>query len=341
MSRDKWAGWWAISPGGKGGIECPPPVDKGGLMNAVPGTDPGHGAMYNGDGPADMMGPLLDDLNLVYWMAWGRPAHPEELRAVFEFCVRPVESGDWTLTEWFPRFADWLGFAPQEISLSTKTLRTIAWFARAEDQEYGTTKLPFEEVLLPYREDLLAVIKRNRNYEGELQERDLRERLEACMGTWLDSEFPDASHAYLYPDERREKIKKIVEGLTGQLEDMGIEARKASQRLCKRERVLTARFLLEKSRRRLKAFQVVLGPESRHKTWQAPFKEEIKCCRCGGPSRLGFVAYEGLDHEDETYLTELYPNDPEGSGYWLHDACAVAVYFCKDCLEPTADYNQG
>ena len=32
---------------------------------------------------------------------------------------------------------------------------------------------------------------------------------------------------------------------------------------------------------------------------------------------------------------------PDGEGYWLHDACAVAVYFCKKCLNTTALYNQG
>ena len=31
----------------------------------------------------------------------------------------------------------------------------------------------------------------------------------------------------------------------------------------------------------------------------------------------------------------------KGKGnYWLHDCCAVAVYFCKNCLKTTTLNNQ-
>jgi 2'-5' RNA ligase len=80
--RSKVAGWWAISPGNPG--INPPPVDKGGLMNALPGTDPG-GARYNGDGPADTMGNTFANINDQYMEAWGRPATQEEMQAVFDF----------------------------------------------------------------------------------------------------------------------------------------------------------------------------------------------------------------------------------------------------------------
>ena len=95
--------------------------------------------------------------------------------------------------------------------------------------------------------------------------------------------------------------------------------------------------------------KVYLGQASRTQSWQKPFPEETDCCRCGGQSRLGFVAIEeaGEDH----YLCNLYENNPPPKldqalkvkgdfGYWFHDAVAVAVYFCRDCLEPTALYNQ-
>lgn len=85
----KVAGWWAITKGNPG--INPPPVDKGGLMNAIPGTDPGT-ALYNGDGPADIMGAAFEDVNRAYLEAWGRPASPTEMQAVFEFVFGGFQS---------------------------------------------------------------------------------------------------------------------------------------------------------------------------------------------------------------------------------------------------------
>lgn len=73
-------------------------------------------------------------------------------------------------------------------------------------------------------------------------------------------------------------------------------------------------------------------------TWQDDFPITTECVRCGGECRLGFVAHEFERGGD--FVCNLHLNEPEGEGYWLHDACAVAVYFCKKCLEPTALYNQ-
>jgi len=42
----------------------------------------------------------------------------------------------------------------------------------------------------------------------------------------------------------------------------------------------------------------------------------------------------------QAFVTGLHDSDPDGKGFWLHDCCAVAVYFCKKCLETTALYNQ-
>lgn len=79
--------------------------------------------------------------------------------------------------------------------------------------------------------------------------------------------------------------------------------------------------------------------EVRNLTFQAPFPETTICCRCGCSARLGFVAHE-LDNQTQC-VCRLYANDPGGDGLWLHDGCAVAVYFCTTCLETTALYNQG
>lgn len=86
-------------------------------------------------------------------------------------------------------------------------------------------------------------------------------------------------------------------------------------------------------------FIVALGKEGLGNSYQNEFPPETKCCRCGGISRIGFVAMEEYDKESKA-VCNLHLNKGKGN-YWLHDLCAVAVYFCKDCLQPTALYNQG
>ena len=83
--------------------------------------------------------------------------------------------------------------------------------------------------------------------------------------------------------------------------------------------------------------KVTLGTEGLKKSWQKEFPEETQCVHCDGMSRIGFVAHEADDVVP--FVRDLHENNGKG-GYWLHDACAVAVYFCKDCLNTTALYNQ-
>ena len=87
---------------------------------------------------------------------------------------------------------------------------------------------------------------------------------------------------------------------------------------------------------------VTIGKEGLKNSWQAEFPEETKCVHCKGDSRIGFVAHEGMPGKlpFEEYVCSLHKNEGKG-GYWLHDCCAVAVYFCKECLFPTALYSQG
>jgi hypothetical protein len=71
---------------------------------------------------------------------------------------------------------------------------------------------------------------------------------------------------------------------------------------------------------------------------------------CDGKARIGFVAHEAMGNQDlaiiprnfNQYVCDLHDNKGGGVGgeYWLHDCCAVAVYFCKKCLGTTALYNQ-
>lgn len=82
---------------------------------------------------------------------------------------------------------------------------------------------------------------------------------------------------------------------------------------------------------------------TRRITYQAPFPATVECPRCKGDSRLAFVAHETDEPtvlDGGEYVSRLHKNDPGGEGYWLHDACCVAVYFCTVCLEPTPLYNQ-
>jgi len=68
-------GWWKIDSD-----------EHGQIVNAVPGRDSAD-AMYNGDGPADLMGSALRKIDAQYVAAWGRSAKAEELREVFDFCL--------------------------------------------------------------------------------------------------------------------------------------------------------------------------------------------------------------------------------------------------------------
>lgn len=79
-------GWWKIDSVETGQIDCSHkcPTNPQ-LTNAVPGQET-EDAMYNGDGPADVMGDALRDIDKQYKDAWGRSAKPDELRAVFNFC---------------------------------------------------------------------------------------------------------------------------------------------------------------------------------------------------------------------------------------------------------------
>lgn len=118
----KTAGWWAIgdqSPGGftsDGGM-VPPPVDKGGLMNAIPGVDGADDALYNGDGPADVMDDTIADIDLLYRQSWGRGIKTDELQAVFDFCSGPFMDGRKSneLNPWVDLVAERQGMTQQQV----------------------------------------------------------------------------------------------------------------------------------------------------------------------------------------------------------------------------------
>ena len=59
-------------------------------------------------------------------------------------------------------------------------------------------------------------------------------------------------------------------------------------------------------------------------------------------AEVAFVAYEGFDEEknDSKHVCDLFNNDGEEGGYWLHDSCSVAVYICRRCFNYIAKGNQ-
>ena len=104
-----------------------------------------------------------------------------------------------------------------------------------------------------------------------------------------------------------------------------------------------ARELLSVARELEVAMEVTYGEKGLDKSWQMPFPKSTECCRCGGPARIAFVAHEcmnGCSGSDEA-VWRIHENEgAEGGLFWPHDAVAVAVYLCGDCLEPTALFNQ-
>lgn len=90
--------------------------------------------------------------------------------------------------------------------------------------------------------------------------------------------------------------------------------------------------------RELNEMNIAIGEKGLNHSWQGDFAPETKCCRCDGTARIGFVVQET---DEKEYVCNLHSNDMGTDGdAWLHDAVAVAVYFCKKCLETTALYNQ-
>ena len=82
--------------------------------------------------------------------------------------------------------------------------------------------------------------------------------------------------------------------------------------------------------------EIYKGKKGLKQTWQEDFPETTPCkdSKCKGIARIAFVACENKEKE---YICNLYNKKKE---LWVHDACAVAVYFCIKCLEPIAILNQ-
>ena len=83
--------------------------------------------------------------------------------------------------------------------------------------------------------------------------------------------------------------------------------------------------------------KIYLGEKGLKRTWQGEFPKITECHKCKGKARIMFV---GQEYKEKKYIYELHPATEEKGELWLHDACAVAVYLCPSCFEPTAIINQ-
>ena len=84
--------------------------------------------------------------------------------------------------------------------------------------------------------------------------------------------------------------------------------------------------------------EVIRGEEGLEYSHQEEFPETPKCS-CGGDGRIAFVVYEPMvGGFNISYVRDDHDNEP--GSMWVHDAVAVAIYFCKKCSEPIALYNQ-
>ncbi len=211
----KTAGWWTID-GSK------PPVDKGSLMNAVPGCDPADAALYTGDGPADHTGEYLDQIDIMYRTTWGRPAKPEELEATFNFSFRVVEDGSIKLNEWFDKFVAWLGIPATKITWSLDIWDKIAWFflqvrndafiRSPQGGHVGQKPPPIPDVwktLDVVKDDLIRL--NDLEYASDTATgtkfRDaVMAKIDTLRGYWMDTQFPKQMD-----DSERSLVKRISE----------------------------------------------------------------------------------------------------------------------------------
>ena len=86
--------------------------------------------------------------------------------------------------------------------------------------------------------------------------------------------------------------------------------------------------------------EIYLGKTGLDKTFQEDFPETVKCHKCGGEARIMLVGTERYPEDKGNFICDLHETTGKKGGLWFHDAVAVAVYACKECLEVTAEVNQ-
>lgn len=86
---------------------------------------------------------------------------------------------------------------------------------------------------------------------------------------------------------------------------------------------------------------VYLGEDGLKESFQGPHSASTPCAYCKGTARIAMVVAENSKSNGQPrHVCDLHRNDPDNEGYWVHDACTIALYICKKCLKITAEMNQ-
>ena len=73
-------------------------------------------------------------------------------------------------------------------------------------------------------------------------------------------------------------------------------------------------------------------------SFQGAFPEKTECKHCKEPGAVLTITVS--EDQPGPFACNMYPNDPQGEGYWYHDAAAWALYTCRKCFEVTVLWNQ-
>ena len=94
------------------------------------------------------------------------------------------------------------------------------------------------------------------------------------------------------------------------------------------------------------ALEYGYGVEGLDYSYQGGFHSTTPCVKCGKEARVALVLREFFDRskpsKDQYFVERIYPNDPKGAGFWVHDCVAFAIYFCTDikCTTATTLWDQ-
>jgi tRNA nucleotidyltransferase/poly(A) polymerase/2'-5' RNA ligase len=151
-------------------------------------------SMLTGDGPADLAGQWLDELDIIYRTSLDRPVKPEEIEATFDFVFASVENGTYELNEWFDEFVAWFGVPATEIAWSLEVWNAISWFfLQTKTQEFMEEAQPAElpdvwETLEIVRDELLRL--NALEHPGDTSEDAVLDELDFLQDCWMDILFP-------------------------------------------------------------------------------------------------------------------------------------------------------
>jgi hypothetical protein len=94
--KEKTMGWWKIRNVETGQIDF-----KGVEVKAdAPVEEQLQGQLYNGDGPADVMGDAIRKIAAMYRESFGRGPKADELHACLNFCTNPYLSAESEFEPW-------------------------------------------------------------------------------------------------------------------------------------------------------------------------------------------------------------------------------------------------